>query len=244
MKKRVISLLLAAVMCLILSAPAFALTVYSETDVVYSQAELEAIQDYNRTIEAYMKVREKVRAGGQKLLPIACIEQVDGSHCGPACAVMATKYLGLKTSDGRDYTQYTIENVIGYTGDNGSSSGLIADGMNDLLGETIYQLVNTGKDTSKPKASLWGSLVAGIDQNYPMFINVKKMPNYDEPVKVGHFILGIGYYWAMTGATSNSKVTYNDPNRKKNYVGQHTITIEEMVEACESNVGNFVRAAV
>ena len=222
---------LSIVLCLALCCPAFA--VDREMNVVFTPEVLATINEHNEKIDSYLSSKPSTRALSQRILRITPIEQQNGSYCGPACAKMAADYLGLRNDNGSKFTQYEMADIVNY-GSNGTYSGDIADGMNDLLGDDIYELVQTSN------ADLGSSLVYGIDHDYPMFINIKKLPNYSSPVASGHFILGVGYSIYTQGSNTTSEITYNDP--RPGYAAQYKISFDEMVTACESKAGNFVRA--
>lgn len=231
--KHIITIISTLLSLLILSTAVFGLEVRSETEVYYTPQETLEIEKANTFNENYIRTLSP-RIGGQRTLNISPIEQIDGTHCGPACAVMAANYLGLTDSNGNNFTQRTIESVINYDG--ATYTGDIAIGMNRLLGENIYQLVNTQGIPGAPKAGMWSSIVTSINGGYPVFVSIKDLPNYDTPVAYGHIILTVGYYYTSTA----SRVTYNDS--RQGYVGQHTITGAEMESACNTRNGNFVRA--
>lgn len=237
MKFKIFSAILAVVLFTCVCLPAHAAN-QREENVEFTQEMLEKIYSNNAKIEKYIEMKETMpstRATGYTLLDIPPIEQENNSYCGPACAKMAADYLNIRDEKGRFYTQSKIAPIIGCTSSTGSYSGDIAAGMNELLESEVYELANTRN------ADLVSSMVYGIDGDYPMFINVKKLPNYSKPVNSGHFILGVGYtFYTQGGSTLMSDLTYNDP--RPGYADQYEITCDEMVEACESKAGNFIRA--
>lgn len=231
MRTRFGFLALALAMCMSLCVTASALG-DDDTPPVFTPAELTEINRHNQMIDDYMASSQMTRVLDRRTLNIAPVTQANGSYCGPACAYMAANYLGLRDRNGNPFTQSTIAPIIGYTG-SATYSGDIARGMNNLLGRTVYELTNVRN------SDLVSSLAYGINHDFPMFINVLNLPNYSTPTS-GHFILGVGYSIYTQGSVTYSNVVYNDP--RIGYGNQYTITGEQMVDACLSNAGNFVRA--
>lgn len=232
-KIKIASLVLA--MCMILCVSGFSIS-GDEKNPVFTPEMMQQITENNQKVAAYMARKEVMRAYSSALLDIDPIEQANGYYCGPACAKMAADYLGLRDDNGRRFTQHSIAPIIGCTTTEGSYSGDIAYGMNELLGTDIYDFTNLNY------SDLPSSLIYSVDNDYPMFINVKELPNYgNDPISGGHFILGVGYeFYTQGGNTLVSDITYNDP--RPGYANQYTITFDEMIDACDSYSGNFVRA--
>lgn len=162
---------------------------------------------------------------------MTAIKQQNNYYCGPATACMVAATLGLGS-----YTQSEMAKILGTT-KKGSSSDQVAAGLNSLLENST--LSGRYKKTSTDYSNLSNSIVYSVNGGFPVVINVKVMPQYT--VSVGHFIAANGYCSGFSGSTSISDVKICDPH--PDYYGAYTYSMDTIVNACTSAVGNFCRLA-
>lgn len=208
-----------------------AATVVDLENVNFTQQELQDIARTNSIINNYIARLSLARSGSGKVLSMTVIQQENWFYCGPATAVMVAETLGLGT-----YTQKNMAKILGTTSD-GSSSSNITTGLNSLLSKSSnygrYQTTNVSK------SNLSNSIVASINNDFPVVINVKDMPEYS--VSVGHFIAAYGYVSGSSGSMSINNVYICDPH--PDFFGTYTYPMQKIVDTCSSGSGNFCRKA-
>ncbi len=204
--------------------------VYSDEEHFFTDEEIECIMENNETIDDYMSMKNLSKSSGGKILPMVPIRQKGESNCGPAVACMIAKTMGLG-----NYTEEEMATKIGTNSETGSSSYQIKDALNKLLSEKgrsgRYEVTTTSM------SNLVSSIIYSIDNDFPVVVNVKIMPEYTS--RTGHFIAVNGYSWGMSGSNAETKIRYCDSH--PSYSGAKTISAEEMLAACNSNGGTFTR---
>lgn len=226
MAKKLMSLVLALVMCLSLCVPASA----SLETTDFTTQELEEINITNKKIEDALAVQASPRMIDQGSLPMTAIKQENGYYCGPATCCMVANTMGLGS-----YSQSRMAGIIGTTRDGSSSSGILS-GMNSLFSQAgksqRYQLTNTRN------SSLASGIIYSINAGLPLILSVKQMPLYTSS---GHFIAVCAYRSGFSGSSSVNEATICDSHPK--YYGKYTYNISTLESACNSNAGNFLRIA-
>ena len=209
-----------------------------------NKSELVEIEQTNQKIHDYISSLSSVQSlmrNGMTLdvsLNVPLIQQAETYYCGPASALMVAKYLKIVSST---YTQGDMANKIGTTTD-GSSSNQIVTALNSLLR-------SAGKSTSYQRCSISttnfnDSIIYSLNNNYPIIFSVKSMPKYYS--SSGHFIAMKGFVAPLVLGTDSyrvSTVTINDCHYNDEYFGTYTYSIEDMMEACTSNLGYYIRLA-
>ncbi|WP_312636530.1 C39 family peptidase [Oscillibacter sp.] len=226
MKKKMMSLALAVVMCLSLCVPAMA--TLESTD--FTSQELQNIDVTNQKIQNYMENRLTRRMIDQGSLPMTAIRQETSYNCGAATSCMVATTMGIG-----NYTQAEMGTIVGTTTDGTSSDG-IRTGLNSLLSSKgrseRYEKVSTSN------ASLASSIIYSINDGVPVIMSVKQMPLYRSS---GHFITVCGYRSGFAGTSSVNEATICDCH--PTYYGKYTYDISVLEAACNSNAGIFLRAA-
>lgn len=245
MKKRTCALLAALVLLLSMMSTAFAAMNYTPVDesTPLSEEALQEILETNARIEAEPYV---YRPGAvQNSVSVRAVQQEEKYYCGPACAVMAARAIGLGT-----YSQDEMADLLGTTR-KGTSSDNICAVLNQLLKEDgrseRYQLTNSNV------SGLWSSIKDSIDNGFPLIVNVSEMPKYTVE---GHFIIVTGYYYydPTSGISLDSDderaasdetiidITYIDPHWDDSYYGRYTMSIDDLYTASQtSGAQKFLR---
>lgn len=225
--------LLLCILCLMsIAAPVYATNL---EDSHYTAEELQSIYETNSRMHNGQRYASYPL--GSKTLSMTVIQQSNNYYCGPATACMVAKTLGLGT-----YTQTRMASILGTT-TSGTSSNQIATGLNSLLSAASRSERYQKTDTSL--SDLGESIMNSIDNDAPVVVNVKEMPNYT--VSVGHFIAVNGYSYGYVGTTATNTVSICDPHYNSNYCGSFTYSLSVIEQACKStqvddqNKGNFCR---
>lgn len=233
--KKLASLILS--LLLLFSMPISALAHPDETPMTSEQ--IESVLETNILVKDYMT--ELSPGSGTRAAPksqylsVTPIQQSQTNYCGPASALMVARYLSLVSST---YTQGQMATTIG-TGSDGSSSNGIVAGLNALIQSHGYSYSYQVANTSY--ANFSDSIIYTLDAAKPMIFSVKQMPLYYS--SSGHFIVLNGYYATGSTATTYRVQTVDiiDCHWNNAYYGNHNYTYAEMLEACNSNAGKFIR---
>ncbi|MEB3368613.1 C39 family peptidase [Saccharopolyspora mangrovi] len=132
-----------------------------------------------------------------KSLPVNYEAQKTGYWCGPAATRIA---MSSKTGDLPSQT--ALASVLGTTENGTDHVGLVADGMNKLLGSTGAHYV--AKDLSSREVSpemtkeLWDDTVRNIDDGKAMVANIvappgNQPPGYPSSQTIYHYVSIVGY---------------------------------------------------
>jgi hypothetical protein len=225
---------------LVLSAMPVALAVdASLEEKPFTAEELADIQNTNEAIEEYINslynntvLRQSPNRG--VYLEVPEIKQDNGYYCGPASALMVAKYLKIVDAS---FTQTNMAKALGTTKDGSSSTNIVSTLNNQLSAAGKagrYQVANTSVTNFNRSISYT------LDKGYPMIMNVDKMPLYLESTG-GHFIVIRGYTSENYQKKGVEYVTINDCYNDTRYFGKFTYSYKQIEDACNSNVGNYIR---
>lgn len=251
--KKTISLVLVLAMSLAVSVPGFAAEKQSDISIsaileqapsYYEASYQKEIQETNQKINDYLskknffKVDKDLRINGEispmsgssKYLSVSLRKQENSYYCGPASTQMTLNYI-----KGILYSQSALATDMGTTSASGTYVYKIAQELNNKIGSSVYQYVQTSD------RGFGSGLAYSIDKNKPVICHTSTgvLPTYTPATSCDHYIVSIGYSYDTAGSDN---VRYNDPNNNSKHYGVYNTSWSNMSDAINNRAGFYIMA--
>lgn len=194
--------------------------------------DIARMEKANQKVLLYMEQVLALRSSGGKTLSTPLYRQPDEFTCGPTCMQMILKYVtGVK---------YNIGGDLDKVGSSPTTDALAAM-MNRKIGTDIYTYTYVSNINT-----FLGHVYYSIDNSRPLIFQIKPssaLKNYETYTGTmgGHYIVGRGYYWAQSGSSAVSTISYSDPHYSTPY-GNYTDDAADVYAVVKNRTGYIVNA--
>lgn len=203
----------------------------NDSEMKITEKDISRMANYNQMTADYVNITPF--SSGGKTLSITLYQQPTPTTCGPTSAQMVLKFL--------TGTKYSIDDLISIEG---ASADAVAALLNKKLGTSKYTYTNVSNNVN----ALFNNTIYSIDKSIPVIYNILPsktlLPNYASytgSVSTGHYIVGYGYSWGVSGTAAQSTVYYADPHYSTPY-GKYQTTAQNMSQVVTNRNGYMVTA--